>query len=156
MPRVLIIAYGNPLRSDDAMAWHAAAALEGKFPAEEVEITCLQQLGPELAESASRAECVIFVDAATGPGAPGEIRINPLSADETEEIPRFCHALPPAMVMSLAARLYDAHPRAISATIVGKEFDHGESLSPAVKAALPDFITRIEDLIRECGSKTRS
>ena len=40
MPSVLIIAYGNPLRSDDGLAWHAAKAIEGKFGSSEVEILC--------------------------------------------------------------------------------------------------------------------
>ena len=73
-PRLLIVAYGNPLRSDDGVAWRAAAALPETFLPEEAEIVTVHQLGPELAESASRSECVIFVDAASGPGHPGEIQ----------------------------------------------------------------------------------
>jgi len=41
--RILIVAYGNPLRCDDAVAWHAADALEGKFPeAEHAYLTALK------------------------------------------------------------------------------------------------------------------
>src|ERR1700758_3673560 len=81
LPRALIIAYGNPLRSDDGVAWRAAEALRQKFSPAEVEIACLHQLAPELAETVSRFACVIFVDAASAPhaGRPGEIRVEELS-----------------------------------------------------------------------------
>ena len=62
--RVLIIAYGNPLRCDDGVAWRAAEALEGKFPSEQVEILRLHQLAPELADAVRQRELVLFVDAA--------------------------------------------------------------------------------------------
>jgi hydrogenase maturation protease len=149
MPRVLIIAYGNPLRSDDGVAWRAAELLRGKFSAGEVEIECLQQLGPELAESASRSECVIFVDAAASQGSAGEVQVIELSAgfNKASEASRFCHALPPSAIVGLSERLYGSRPRAYCATIIGKSFEHGESLSPVVTAALPTLVARIEKLV---------
>lgn len=149
MPRILIIAYGNPLRSDDGVAWHAADPLQRIFPPEEVGVICLHQLGPELAEAARRSEYVIFVDAATGPH-PGDIDIRELTATpESAKAPAFAHALDPQSIVTLAAQLYDAHPRAFSTTITGQVFEHGECLSSAVAAALPDFVCRIEGLVRE-------
>ena len=151
MPRVLIIAYGNPLRSDDGLAWRAAEALQGKFDPQEVEIITLHQLGPELAESASHSECVIFLDASTGPGQPGEVQIRELSAEisEQSEAPRFCHALSAQNVVGMAAQLYSAKPRAFSAAIVGQSFDHGEGLSAPVAVALPELLRRIEVLVTQ-------
>jgi hydrogenase maturation protease len=157
MPRVLIIAYGNPLRSDDGLAWRAAESLQGKFSAEDVEILCLQQLGPELAETASRCECVIFIDAASGSGSPGEVQIREFFRDNSgpAETSRFCHALPPSAILGLAAQLYGTRPQAFSATVSGENFEHGESLSPAVAAALPDLLARIEELIQHCMSNVK-
>jgi len=152
MPRVLIVAYGNPLRSDDGLAWRAGELLHGKFSADEVEILCLQQLGPELAESASRCECMIFVDAASGAGNPGEVQVREFSlgSGEATEAPRFCHALPPSAILGLSERLYGARPRAYCVTITGESFEHGESLSSPVTAALPRLIARIEELVQSC------
>ena len=148
MPKILIIAYGNPLRSDDGVAWKAAEALQGRLPAADIEILVLQQLGPELAESISRCEGVIFVDAASGGENPGEIRIRAMNADlANAEAPRFCHALPPVALLGLAERLYGARPRAYSATIEGQSFEHGETLTAVVAAALPAFVSRIEELV---------
>src|SRR5579862_9528285 len=51
--KILIIAYGNPLRCDDGIAWRAADALAQKLSDSDVEIVRLHQLAPELAETIS-------------------------------------------------------------------------------------------------------
>lgn len=151
MSRLLIVAYGNPLRSDDGVAWRAAEALQNMFSSDEVEILTIHQLGPELAESVSRSACVIFVDAAAGSGRPGEIEVKELSLTNSKatESSRFCHAVSPANVLALAAQLYKATTRAFSVTIVGNNFQHGESLSVPVEAALPSLLVRIQELAKK-------
>ena len=151
MPRILIIAYGNPLRSDDAIAWRAADALSKKLPKPEVEIVRLHQLSPELAETASHAEYLIFIDAASDPSSvPGEIRVEEVHSEpvDAKEAPRFSHALSPHTVMALAESLYYAKPKAFLVTVTGATFDHGESLSAPVAAALPVLIDRIEGIVQ--------
>jgi hydrogenase maturation protease len=151
MPTVLIVAYGNPLRSDDGVAWHAADALEGKIRG--VEILRLHQLAPELAETASCFDTVIFVDAASSPeaGDPGEIRSEELDGNASISATAFSHAVSPRVVIRLAKSLYGASPRGYSVTITGQKFDHGESLSPVVASALPEVLVQIEQLIRDAG-----
>lgn len=146
MPCVLIIAYGNPIRSDDSVAWRAAAALEKKFSAPDVEIVRTHQLAPELAETVSHCETVIFVDAA-GSGPPGQISC--AQVPPSQITPRFSHQLSPEAVVALAHQLFAAKPHAFSVTLTGACFDHGESLSPAVEAALPALVARIEALIQQ-------
>jgi hydrogenase maturation protease len=156
MSAVLIVAYGNTLRGDDGVAWRTADALRGKFPESRVEILCLHQLAPELAETASRFECVIFLDAASKQaGKPGEIRVEEIRG---ETIPKnegaaFGHSLSPAAVLALAANLYGAKPQAFSVTVAGKDFGHGDGLSPSVAAAVPDLISRIELLAQSALSR---
>jgi hydrogenase maturation protease len=154
-PRLLIVAYGNPLRSDDGVAWRVAAELQKKLPPDQAEILTLHQLGPELAENASRSECVIFVDAAAGPGRPGEILLIEISeSDSGHETSAFCHAMSPSHVLALAAELYQCRPRGFAITVVGANFNHGESLSPAVEAALPVLLARVEELsTKRCSGK---
>lgn len=147
MPRVLIIAYGNPLRSDDGVAWRAAEQLQDKLPSDEVEIQALQQLGPELAESISRSGITIFIDAAAGPGQSGEVRIQQLDASEADP-PRFYHSLSPATVLAMAKQLYGTTPTAYSITATGENFEHGEQLSADMQAAVLVLICRVEDLVR--------
>jgi hydrogenase maturation protease len=150
MPRVLIIAFGNPLRCDDSLAWHAADRLEGRFSGEDVEILRTHQLAPDLAETISHCGSVIFVDAASadvpGNGKPGEIR--ELQVNSSESKPRFSHQLSPSALISLARSLYGAQSTAVSVTLTGECFDHGESLSPVITAALPALVARIETLVQ--------
>ena len=161
MPSILIVAYGNPLRSDDGVAWRAADALGGKFPESDVEIVCLHQLAPELAETVSHFAKVIFIDAGSEPACvPGEIRVQQIhdeAGDSTHAAP-FSHTPAPATVLALASRLYGATPRAFTVTVAGGNFGHGQTLSPAVASALPRVISQIESLVRgllSCDSSLR-
>jgi hydrogenase maturation protease len=144
MPRVLIIAYGNPLRSDDGVAWRVADALEAKRPAAEVELLRVHQLAPEVAETISHFNAVIFVDAAEGTGEAGEVQCQEVSP--SADGARYSHHLTPGAVVALSKDLYGASPRAFSVTLTGESFEHGEALSSVVVAALPALIARIEAL----------
>ncbi len=154
MPSVLIVAYGNPLRSDDGLAWHAAKALEGKFADSEVEILCLHQLAPELAHTASLFECVIFVDATLpgdgSPGESGEIRVSDLHerSDHSGKPIYSFHALSPRTVVDMAAQFYGARLKAFTVTMTGENFTHGEFLSSTIATALPDLVLKIEAMAR--------
>src|SRR5690242_12833541 len=85
MARVLVIGYGNPLRGDDGVGWHAAEALakslqdEERVPAERVMVLACHQLTLELAEPLSRVERVIFIDACDGP-PPGSVDRQPIGS----------------------------------------------------------------------------
>jgi len=151
MPRVLIVAYGNPLRCDDGIAWRAADALAPKVSASEVEILRLHQLTPELADTVRIFHAVIFVDAAScdrSQNKPGMIRLEEIRGG-TSEPARFSHVLSPKKVLDLALQLYGASPSAFVITVAGKNFGHGDSLSAPVASALPELVARIEHLIKQ-------
>jgi hydrogenase maturation protease len=152
MPPILIVAYGNPLRRDDGIAWRAADALEGKFSSTEVEILRLHQLAPEIADTIRHRELVLFIDAVCIDDienvSPGEIRVREVSAEENRERNpgQFSHVYSPAKVLDLARELYQAAPKAFVITVAGEDFGHGESLSPGAAAALPSLVAQIESL----------
>ncbi len=131
--RVLVIAYGNPLRCDDGVAWQAAEEIRRKLPSL-AEVVCVHQLAPELAEEISRAGTVIFLDA-TGDGEPGKVAC------------QIVH-LVPAQDLALCDQLYEAKPRGFLISISGQCFDHGDGLSPAAMNALPQSVAVVSDLVR--------
>lgn len=141
---ILILAYGNPLRSDDGVAWRAAEELKLNLSAPEIEIVCAQQLAPEMAEKLSWVDAVIFVDAAEQ-GQPGEVRCNALV--EPLAGVRFSHQLSPTAIVALAKQLYGASPQAYCVTLTGECFDDGDSLSAVAEGALPRFIAKVEALV---------
>ena len=146
MARVLVLGYGNPLRSDDGVGWHAAAQLCSSIAGPEVEILPCHQLTPELAERTKHADRVLFLDSARA-GQGGEFHCEEISADAGSS--SFTHHLSPTQLLALARDLYGASPRAWLLTVVGCSFDAGETLSPEVELALPKLKTRVRELIAE-------
>lgn len=145
MPRVLLIAYGNPLRYDDGLAWQVAEQIKDP-PLPHLEIIRAHQLTPELAERLGGVKGVVFVDASQN-GEPGTLHCEPVAAEPGEI--RFSHQLTPGQLLSLAAQLYGASPLAFCVSLVGKSFEHGEGLSPEIAQALPGLLSRVRSLVRE-------
>jgi hydrogenase maturation protease len=146
-PRILVIAYGNPLRSDDGVAWHAAQCLRERLPS--LRILSVHQLTPELAELAAEADGVLFLDAAHS-GEPGEVACSQVIPEE--EVSQFSHWLTPAQVMSLCAQLYGAAPRAILGSVAGACFEHGDALSEPLRNALPGLVDKVEEWIHQLAN----
>ena len=139
---VLIIAYGNPLRCDDGIAWRAAEEIGRFLP--EARLLCVQQLTPELAEPASQASMVIFFDASLT-GEPGAVVCQPIVAEPGEL--RFSHHLTPPQILALGDRLYSATPRAFLLSINGANFDHGGNISPSALEAMQHAIRLIGETV---------
>jgi hydrogenase maturation protease len=143
-PRALIIAYGNPLRSDDGVAWHAARQFEKEFARSEIAIVCVHQLTPELAERVARVEVVVFLDASAS-GEPGQVRCCEITGESLAA--SFTHWLTPPQLIALAHSVYNAHPRAVIVSVAGENFDHGDTLSAAVRGALPQLVQAVTALV---------
>lgn len=146
MEQVLIIGCGNPLRSDDGMAWLATEQLRRKLP--DTRIVCVQQLTPELAEDVASADLVIFLDASSE-GEAGSVRCDPV-VSQLENL-RFSHHLLPSQIMALADRLYSAKPRAFLITIHAECLDHGQSITPSVVEAIPEIVEHVLSLTRHAS-----
>jgi hydrogenase maturation protease len=140
--RVLVLAYGNPLRSDDGVAWHAAEILRDRCPS--ANIVSAHQLTPEFAEMAAVAGGVIFMDAAQN-GDPGSIVCAQVNGGEDRG--QGSHWLTPAQVIALCEELYGVTPRALTISIAGASFDHGDRLSEVLRSALPELVDRVEDWV---------
>ena len=146
MARVLIIGFGNPLRSDDGFGFRAAGRLRETVHDPDVEILSLHQLTPELMEPISRASRVIFIDAAVN-GEPGEINVRPVVPGQGTASP-FLHSSTPAALVAGAERLYGTRPAAILLSVTGASFELGETLSEPVQRALETCVrSRIPEMI---------
>jgi len=150
MVRILIVGIGNPLRSDDGLGWHVARELLHELARDDIRVVATQQLTPEISDMASRAELVLFVDAARS-GSPGTLK--------REQIPpaapasRHSHDLSPAGILKLAQELYGRCPAAYLFTVAGESFATGDTLSAAVGAAIPALKARIWDFIDGSAGK---
>ena len=138
---VLCLGYGNLDRQDDGVAWHILARLAERlkipFPATveefeflpggEVDLFYSLQLYPELAEMALVYPRLCFIDAHTG-AVPEEIHLEELTpAHQTSP---FTHHLTPAMLLNLAANVYNREPSSLLVSVRGYSFQFTQQLSP--------------------------
>lgn len=144
MAKALIIGYGNPLRGDDGLGWHAAQMLAPVAAARGAEVITCHQLTPELAQLISGTDVVIFVDAAGG-GTPGRLDWRRVEAQVGQAA--FAHHLSPEALLGMARRLYGRSPRAGVVSVVGETFACSEELSPTVRAALPALVELVDGLL---------
>ncbi len=134
---VLVIAWGNPLREDDGVAWHVLEGLRRLQPRRSLPLLRLRhahQLTPELAEPVSHAAGVVFVDARRD-GKPGQVSCEPVAPSAGQN--PLAHSLSPQSLLLYAESLFGRAPDAVVVGICGERFGMGEGLSPAVKSALP-------------------
>jgi hydrogenase maturation protease len=150
MPRVLILGYGNPLRSDDGLGWQAAVQLFRNNKSPDVEVLPCHQLTPELADPISKAATVLFIDCSKK-GTPGEFRCEELYW-QTGSV-SYTHDLSPGALLDLASQLYGCCPRAYLLTICGECFVTGDTLSPIVSEQLPKLKERVREIVAESLSQ---
>jgi hydrogenase maturation protease len=151
MARVLVLGYGNPLRSDDGLGWQVAVQLFRSNASPEVQVLPCHQLTPELAEPVSRADVVLFIDC-TREGSPGEFHCAELGPQSGPIA--FTHHISPTALLDLSSELYGACPKAYLLSICGECFEAGDSLSPAVDRMLPELRSRVRELIAEAIAKS--
>jgi Ni,Fe-hydrogenase maturation factor len=177
--RVLVIGYGNALRTDDGVGWHAARLLAGDPRLADVGVVAEHQLTPELAFDLSLASLVVLLDATTetpagtvtvrsiaepggaaagrgagtgaGPRSPGKAAGVPPGASS--------HHVDPELLLVLARQLYGRAPEAVVVSVGISEMGLGEGLTPAVEAALPAVADIVARLVAEhddlAGEETR-
>ena len=154
MPRLLIIGYGNPLRGDDAVGWLAAERLQElvQSPVQDpevshtriaVEVLAVHQLTPELMDPISRADRVIFMDAAAD-GDPGTIHRRKLMPAKVGQAAMaaasFTHQADPAALLAGARSLFGHAPQAWLVTVTGANFELTDELSVPVAKALDRLV----------------
>jgi hydrogenase maturation protease len=164
--RVLVIGYGNALRTDDGVGWHAARLLAGDPRLADVVVVAEHQLTPELAFDMSLASLVVLLDATTetpagtvtvrsiaepgaaagvgagtGAGTRGEAASVPPGASS--------HHVDPELLLVLARQLYGRAPEAVVVSVGVSEMGLGEGLTPAVEAALPAVADIVARLVAE-------
>ena len=156
--RVLVIGYGNSLRSDDGVGWHVAMRLCDDPRLTACEVLARHQLTPELALDLGEASLVILIDADVGV-APGAISVRRLTGEPgarngargmgTIDRSPSTHHVDAGELLALAGELGGHVPEAVVIGVGVADLELGESLSPAVGAALPDVADLVLGLVAD-------
>jgi len=154
MAQALILACGNSLRGDDAIALKIAEALEIGPSWPDMRVVAAHQLTPEMAEAISQAEIVIFVDAsATTP--PGTVLFEPILPSRVTP-DTFTHDLDPRALLTLAQTLYGSSPaHAFTLNVGAESFELREGLTESVRASIPEAVHTILDSLTQHFSVAR-
>ena len=139
---LLVIGYGNTLRGDDGVGPRVAEAV-GALRLSGVRTLICQQLSPEHADSISRADSVVFVDAAVD--APRDVQLRPLEPNTTTQL--MAHAADPRTMLALSRDVFGHTPVAWWLTIPAVKMDFSEELTPEARCGMKDAIGRIRELV---------
>ena len=142
---MLVVGFGNPLRGDDGFGWEVAARLASIEKKGAIEVLTVQQLMPELAESLSKFDHVIFVDASCE-GTPGEWRCESVSAGEMTPN-ALGHRFGIPELLGHARALYGSAPQAQVISVTGESFECGDHLTPRIMAVVPELVDYIRNQI---------
>lgn len=144
---VLVIGYGNSLRTDDGAGWHAAMRLADDPRLAGARVLARHQLTPELAADVARASLAIFIDARQDGSDPGSIVVQPL--EPSDRPTAWTHHAGPATILGLARALYVSAPPAVLVSIAVACLDVGDRLSPRLQTRLPSIVNTIARLVQQ-------
>jgi hydrogenase maturation protease len=140
---ILIIGYGNNLRSDDGVGRYLAEIIDQQqLPF--VKTLSVHQLTPELVLEITEAQAVIFIDAIASLNDEITLQSRETSQDKT----RLCHSSNPEQLLSLCKNLYHTSPPAWLLTIPTNNFEFGETFSDLTQNAIAPALVILTQLIK--------
>jgi hydrogenase maturation protease len=141
---LLVIGYGNTLRSDDA-AGPLVAEQIGTLGIPGVRALACPQLSPELAAELAEAVSVVFVDATTD--TTREVQLEPLVPAESGQVST--HGADPRALLAMAQNVYGTAPAGWLLKVPAENFAHGEGLSAVTRRGVEAAVGAIRTLVAE-------
>jgi hydrogenase maturation protease len=145
---VLIFAYGNPSRGDDALGPAMFDLLE-KYQAsnnafDDFDLLVEYQLQIEHAVDLEQRKCVVFIDASASCAAPYEFCKLQAAQDDSYTT----HAMSPASLLAVYRKINGREPPpSYLLTIRAYEFDLGQDISEQAMINLQEAYEFIKDLL---------
>jgi hydrogenase maturation protease len=138
---LLVIGFGNTLRSDDGVGPRVALAVEDLCLPGVRTLAC-PQLTPEMADPLSQVDGAVFVDAAVGRRGP--VHLRRLTPSHSSQV--LAHAAEPRVLLALARDAFGRSPEAWMLEIPVEELGFGEHLSPAATRGLGNAVQAVRRL----------
>jgi hydrogenase maturation protease len=147
MSHTLILACGNPLRGDDAVALHLTCSIREQLAGPELVVHTAQQWTPELAEPLSHCDLAIFLDASSR-FSPGFVHCEAITPYLGESHALLTHSCNPALLLLMSRQLYGRVPKhSYLLTVGAQSFAFSFSLSSVVQRAIPEALSRINSIL---------
>jgi len=147
---VLVLAVGNPLRSDDGVGARVLERLAAAGLPAGVEVTDGATAGLDLALLLADRRLVVVVDAVAGEWSPGTVVRLDGSALAAGGIGGSSHEAGVADALEVVRRLGRGPERVVLVGVAAASLDPGDRLTPAVAAAVDDAAAEVlGELARE-------
>jgi hydrogenase maturation protease len=144
LPKVLVVAIGNPDRADDGVGVLVATRLAGRLSSD---VALVLRGGDilSLVEEWAGFDAAVCIDAAAPTGAPGRIYRIEAGAGELPYGASFAssHAFGLAEAIALAGALRSSPETLIVYAVEGASFDAGAAMTPEVTAAAAEVADRV-------------
>jgi hydrogenase maturation protease len=141
---LLVIGYGNDLRSDDGAGRIVADTIETRSIAG-VDVRSVSQLTPELALDIAGRQRVVFVDASVDTDVLSKEAVSAGDSDGSV----MTHHGDPASLLSLVAHVGDQPGEAVVISIPASNLGLGFDLSEPTERAVAEAIELIVDMTAE-------
>jgi len=147
--KAIVIGYGNPLRSDDAIGHHVVDVLESALDSSRhIELVKVHQLDITLAEEIASRNMVVFVDASVSSPGDQAVHVTPLTIEPAQPSHLSSHSLTCGSLLAMTGWLYGRVPKAALVTVRAQDLSHGETLSAEARNAVPQAARAVMDLLR--------
>lgn len=130
--KVVVVGYGNTLRSDDGFGPAVAELLRSRLSEPRVRVLSRQLLTVDLVADLEQAEFCVLVDAATH-GQLGALTLREIVPEPTEPA-TLGHELSPASLLGLTRQLCGRAPACVLVSTPAQSVELGETLSNEVAA----------------------
>jgi len=141
---LLVIGYGNDLRSDDG-AGRAVAEMVSDLDLPGVEVRTVSQLTPELTLEIAGRRMVVFVDADVD---ATEVAVRPVTAGPPDDGPMTHHG-DPATLLSLTENVGPLPERALVVSIPATNLEMGFTFSPRTVRAIGEAVDLIAAMAQD-------
>jgi hydrogenase maturation protease len=139
---LLVIGYGNELRSDDGVGPKTAEVVaEWNLPG--VRTLVCHQLTPEFAVPIASAQCVVFIDATVD--SQNSVELREVQAAGPDQL--MAHAADPRILLRLAKEVFGRSPTAFLITIPVENLAFGDKLSGRAREGSRIALQKIRELL---------
>ena len=153
LPSLLVIGYGDPTHSDDAIGRQITNLIQA-LGLQNVEVCAVEQLTPELSVKLATADYAVFVHACWM--KTPDVKISTLEACGMEtagsSVPGSGHCWSPCSLLALTHSFYGRYPQSWWVKIAGQNFVTGHHLSHRANQSIQNAVEQIEALIHQCIS----
>ncbi|QYX34058.1 hydrogenase maturation protease [Sphaerospermopsis torques-reginae] len=143
MKKVIVIGYGNELRSDDGVGKKIADTIDS-WNLSNVKSLAVHQLTPELADELANVNLSIFVDATINEN----MVVAPLSLTN-DHYHSIGHFADPRSLLALTEFLYGKSPIAWLVTVPGQNFELGDRISLKAEKGITTALSKIMQILEQ-------